>query len=72
MANKLFTPKTNKWIAGISSIVLGASQITAPIDLKSYIPEFFTTPFIGNVSFLTVSAYGAFIGGIMVLMKITE
>lgn len=64
---KIFTPKNNKWIAGISSILLGASQISTPIDLKGMIPEFLMSPFI-----MSIIAFGAVIGGVLVLMSRTE
>jgi len=69
---KLMNPKTFKWMAGISSIILGASQITTPINLKEMLPEFVTNPLIGNLSPLGIAAYGAFIGGFLVLAKLTE
>lgn len=64
---KILTPKNNKWIAGISAILLGASQISTPIDLKSMIPAFLNTPIV-----MSIIAFGAVIGGALVLMSRTE
>ena len=72
MANKILSPKTAKWVAGLSAILVGAAQITTPVDLKGMIPAIVNQPLVGGFSIMGIAAYGAVIGGIMVLMKRTE
>lgn len=69
---KLFKPRFNKWLAGLSAIILGAANITAPINLHDMLPEFIRNPILGNFSIIQVAAYGAVIGGYFVLTKNTE
>lgn len=67
-----FTPRVNRFIAGGSAIIIGAANITAPINLRDMIPDFITNPIIGGLSILGLAAYGALVGGVLVLMKRTE
>lgn len=69
---RIFTPKNNKWIAGISAILVGAASITTPVNLQAMIPEFMKTPLLGGISIMGIAAYGAVIGGALVLMRRTE
>lgn len=69
---KLLTPRRGRYIAGISAILLGAANITSPVNLKDMLPDFFSNPLLGNISIIGIAAYGALLGGVLVLLKRTE
>jgi hypothetical protein len=66
------TPRVKKWFAAVSMILLGASQITAPVNLKEMIPEIFTRNLVGQFSLINLAAYGVLIGAYWVFTSQTE
>ncbi len=64
--------KAKKWIAVIAMVILAATQITTPIDLKSFIPTWVYNPTFGNFSLLNIAAYAVLIAAYWVAMKQTE
>ena len=67
-----FTPRHKKWLTVISMILLSASTITAPIDLKGMLPEWATQAYVGAFSLVNLAAYGVLIGAYWVITKQTE
>lgn len=64
--------KVKKWISVVSMVIVGASQITAPIDLKGMLPEFLTNNMFGNLSIIGVAAYTLLVGAFWVATKATD
>jgi Ni,Fe-hydrogenase I cytochrome b subunit len=59
-------PTIWKWVIVASMVILSASVITTPLDLKSMLPEWATKILIGNFSLVSISAYLVLIGAFIV------
>lgn len=46
-----------KWIAVLSMVLVGAANITSPINLASYLPEQLTSPIVSNISIVGLASF---------------
>lgn len=66
------SPTLKKWLTVASVAIVAASNITSPIDLKSMIPAQLTTPILGSLTVVGISAFAAIIGAIWVALSETK
>lgn len=63
------TPANKKWITLVAMILLAAYSITSPIDLKSMLPAWISSPTIGTFSLINIAAYAVLLGAFWIIRK---
>ena len=66
------TPKLKKWISVVAMVILAASTITSPINLKEMLPSWLCNPIFGNIGLVNIAAYVVLIASYWVASLQTE